>query len=482
MRCARFLLAAVTTLTGAISIAHGQGLDTANLQRYQRQLEQIQRETALLANPAVPAGQRLLFDYGGYLTASYLTVDDLNRNNHGLRQYDLVGYARMNLDEVHELFVRGRLSWQDFNPGDSFDGRGDDFAARIDRAYYRFDLAKAMSAHHGKQVDYDVALQGGRQLAYWANGLVLVQTLDALVLNLNYKTVDLQLLGGVTPADTIDIDSTRPQFDKNTHRGFFGAMLSKQAGEHRPFIYFLSQQDMNHSFRRFIGPVTTRFNYNSYYVGVGSNGTVGEHLAYGLEMVYEGGTSLSNSFTTAGGAFAQAVQTDETISAWAGDFRVDYLPHDDNRTRVSFETTFATGDNDRRHTTNTFGGNTSGTEDRAFNAFGRIDNGLAFSPTISNLFIVRLGASTVPLPNHAWFRNMQTGVDFFVYGKFSDKAAGDEPTLVKGYLGFEPDVFVNWQVKSDVTLALRYGVFVPGVALPARAARQFFYGGLTFAF
>src|SRR6478609_9212914 len=105
---------------------------------------EIQRETALLANPAVPAGQRMLFDYGGYTTLGYTRIDDLNRDNHGLRQYDLFGYARLNLDDVHDFFVRGHLTWQDFNPGDSFDGRGDNFEARIDRAFYKFDLAKAM--------------------------------------------------------------------------------------------------------------------------------------------------------------------------------------------------------------------------------------------------------------------------------------------------------------------------------------------------
>ena len=48
--------------------------------------------------------------------------------------------------------------------------------------------------------------------------------------------------------------------------------------------------------------------------------------------------------------------------------------------------------------------------------------------------------------------------------------------------GVEPDIFVNWQIKSDVTLALRYGLFFPSLALPEHDVRQFLYGGLTFAF
>src|SRR4051812_36583412 len=237
-----YVMALAAWAAAAPSLALAQRANP-NLDRYQRQLDQIQRDTSLLANPEVPAGQRLLFDYGGYFTASYLSVDDSNQDNHGLRQYDLVGYARLNLDDVQELYARGRLTWQDFNPGDSFNGQGDQqFIARMDRLYYRFDLQKAIAAYQGRQVDYNVSFEGGRQLVYWANGLSLVQDLDAANVNLNYRFLDLQLLAGITPADTIDIDNSRPHYDTNTHRGFYGAMLSAQAGGPRPVGSFPSPQ------------------------------------------------------------------------------------------------------------------------------------------------------------------------------------------------------------------------------------------------
>jgi hypothetical protein len=452
-----------------------------NLENYQRQLDLIQRDTALLVNPAQPAGQRLLVDYGGYFTASYLSVDDLNKDNHGLRQYDLIGYMRLNLDDVQEFYGRGRLTWQDFNPGDSFDGRGDQFHGRIDRGYYRFDLRKAMSAYQGKQVDYDVSVQAGRQLLYWANGLSLVQTLDAAVINLDYKTAELQILAGFTPADTIDIDTTRPNFDTNTHRGFYGAMLSKQIESHRPFIYFLSQNDYNHNYSRTIGPVITRFHYDSYYAGTGSTGTIGDRLSYGLEAVYEGGRGLSNSYSTDGGAFHQVLQDNEEINAFAGNARFDYVLSNINRAHFTVEATVASGDRDRNHSTNTFGGNAPGTNDLAFNGFGQISNGLAFSPDISNLYILRGGVSAFPFPNRTQLREMQAGLDVYFFGKWSDRAPLDEPSLHKGFIGFEPDLFVNWQIRSDVTFAARYGLFFPSVALANHDARQFLYAGLTFA-
>jgi hypothetical protein len=455
----------------------------SNLQlRYQQQLDQIRRETAEMINPSVPAGERLQIDYGAYITLSYLSADDPYNNNHGLREADLVGYANINLDDVQDVYFRGRLTWQDYNPGDNFTGDGDyQFHAVVDRAYYRFDLQRAMSAYQGKDVDYDVAFQGGRQLIYWGTGLTLVQTLDSIDTHLSYKTFDMQLMGGVTPANTIDYDPTRPQYDSNTHRGFYGLMLSKQIGQQRPYLYFLTQQDYNHNYILKTGPIQTMFHYDSYYVGAGSAGTIGERLSYGLEGVFEGGKGLSNSFTTNGG-LAQVPQTKDTIQAFAGDFRLDYVMSDSGKSHVGFEEIFATGDTDRRNTVNTFGGNTSGTKDTAFNAFGQVNNGLAFAPAISNITITRFGFSTFPLANASSFRAMQSGLDLFFYTKFSDYAPIDEVSLNKGYLGFEPDIYVNWQVRSDVTLSVRYGIFFPGVALPSHDARQFLYGGLTFGF
>jgi len=60
----------------------------------------------------------------------------------------------------------------------------------------------------------------------------------------------------------------------------------------------------------------------------------------------------------------------------------------------------------------------------------------------------------------------------------------DIQTLDVHYLGLEPDIFVNWQITSDVTLALRYGAFFPSDRAFGQNddVRQFFFAGLTFAF
>ena len=452
-------------------------------QRFDRELQQLHLDTAVLANPAVPADQRALLDYGGYATISYLSLDDLNRKNHVLDQYDLVGYADYNVDQVQEVFVRGRLEWQEFGVGDQFDGRQHQFHAEIERAYYRLDLGRALAAYNGITSDNDLALKGGRQFVYWGEGLALSQTLDGAVIDLSHKDTSLEFLAGITPANAVDIDPSRPHFDNNTHRGFYGAMLSQQIGSQKPFIYFFSQQDYNHDYQSITGAasdaIRTRFKYDSDYLAIGSKGTIGDHFTYGAEAVWETGTTLSNSYNN---ELAPVPQKKDDIQAFAGDLRVDYLLNDTRKTRISAEGIFATGDDGRRETTNTLGGAPPNTRDTAFNAFGQVQNGEAFSPNVSNLFILRVGASTFPLDHVGAFHRLQVGMDMFLYEKFAINAPLDEPTKATGYVGVEPDLFLNWQIASDVTLAVRYGVYFPGSAIVNNNTRQFFYTGITFAF
>ncbi len=471
------LFVAILASVGATS--YGQ----SELDKFQRTLEQIQRDNRLLVDPDVPVDQRTLFDAGGYLSFYFFSIDDLNNHNHVLRQTDLNLYGRANIDGVHEFFVRGRVAYNDFNDGDSFDGKGDEWdGPHLDRAIYRFDLARYYSAYEGRTVNYNLVVSGGRQLVNWANGLVLSRDIDGALITASYEKFSFQFLGGRTVENQFDIDSSRPNFNDHTARNFFGGMLSYDLeSKHHPFIYGLAQADDNPDTTVTNGSgVVTHFEYNSYYLGIGSTGTFGDHLLYGIEGVFEGGSTLSNSNIASGS------QTSDSIAAWALDGRLDYLCNDANNSRFSAEAVFASGDNDRElSTTNTFGGNKSGTTDKAFNAFGLINTGLAFAPQVSNLAMLRVGASTYPMANSEWFKRLQIGADLFVYGKVNSDAPVGEPSKSghEGYLGFETDLYANWQVTSDFSFSLRYGVFFPGGALDSQHdPRQFLFTGVTLAF
>jgi len=80
-------------------------------------------------------------------------------------------------------------------------------------------------------------------------------------------------------------------------------------------------------------------------------------------------------------------------------------------------------------------------------------------------------------------RRLQTGVDLFIFNKFRKDAPIDETTRDQRFLGVEPDVYVNWEITSDVTLAVRYGIFFPSDrTIPIDDNRQFVFAGVTFAF
>jgi hypothetical protein len=145
----------------------------------------------------------------------------------------------------------------------------------------------------------------------------------------------------------------------------------------------------------------------------------------------------------------------------------------------------ASGDDDRGNTSNTFAGNTPDTDDNAFNAFGLLNTGLAFAPQVSNMLAFRVGGSTFPLPDLGPLRRLQIGTDLFLYNKLDSDAPIDEPTTGnERFLGWEPDFYINWQATSDVTFVFRYGVFFPNADAfnGDDTARQYIYGGMTYAF
>lgn len=470
----------------------GSGAEQLQRQARLEELQKFELDTRYRANPDIPPGQRALIDYGAFLQFSYLSLDDSIGDNHGLRQYDFVPYVRLNFDGAQELFLRGRFGYRDFNDGDSFDGRGDErIDGDLDRGYYSFDLRRYNAAYNtnafgaGAGSDFNFTFKGGRDLAYWANGLVLGTTLDGINVNLQKGVLGLELIAGVTPVRTVDFDSSRPGFDYNTRRGFYGATLTTDLGDHQPYVYGLVQRDYNEMDTLDLGLIQTEYDYNSWYIGIGSTGQLTPNLRYGVELVYEGGSALSNSFEASGaGGLFPIDQTKEDIAAGAMDIRLDYFVNNPRQTRLSLELLAATGDRDRGSSTNTFNGNASGTDDNGFNAFGLINTGLALAPDPSNLLVLRLGAATMPLPQHGVFSRMQVGVDFFVLSKLQKDAPIDQITSSEHrFLGVEPDLYLNWQITSDLTLALRYGLFFPSNAFGENDdPRQFFYGGLTFAF
>jgi hypothetical protein len=475
------VLAAAAVSVGVAGSAEAQVSDTS---RFDRTLEQIQRDTRLQAYKSVPADRRAEVDYGAFLTASYFSADDSSGGNTALRQYNLQPYVRLNFDNAHEFYVRGRLQYRDYNPGDESATDDDGLLGYVDEAYYRYDLAANTAANSGRVLDYNLRLTAGRQLVEWGDGLVLSQYMDAGHLEFTSGALTATLLGGVTTYGTTDFDPTRPHYDKSTYRGYYGAMVAAQVQQHRPYAYVLVQRDYNKDRELGTGSVTSSFDYNSYYIGLGSTGALSDRVLYGVEAVYEGGKGLSDSvaFDTTTGTVLP--QTHEPIQAWAADMHVDYVPLSPYKLRVYGGLTLASGDPDRGLSDTTVSGNRPGTHDRGFNALGLPANGFAFNPAVSNLIMLRAGVSGYPVQGTGMASRIQVGGEVYAFGKMLTRGPIDESTSHDRYLGFEPDVYVNWRVLEDVTFQGRYGVFVPGQAIDDTndGLRQFLYLSVTYSF
>jgi hypothetical protein len=486
IRCVGIIATVVGCLIlGNAARAQNQlGQTQQQLDRFNQQMEQSEQQTRLMVDQSVPAGDRLLVDYGGYFTAAYVTLDDPTGYNHALRQLELVGYIDLNLDGANEFFARFHSLYNDFNSGDSFDGRRDDYVTpRIERAFYKFDLQKSAAAYQGKKLTGDVAFTGGRQLVNWGNGLTLNEVIDGVSATLSAGDVSLDAVAGVTANFDTDFDTSRPSFRTHTHRGFYGGMLGAKANQQHFYLYGLDQADYNDDPTFMTHGVATRFKYNSFYLGLGASGNLNDNLIYAAELVYEGGNTLSNSFTGSLAATNQVMQTRDRIKAFAFDGRLNYAFADISRSRMDAEIILASGDRDRLSTSTTLGGNKPGTYDRAFNGFGLLNTGLAFAPTVSNLLMQRVGASTFPFTSCAMLRQAQVGLDAFLFEKFERNAPIDEPTTTGRLLGTEADVYLNWQITSDLSFAMRYGVFWgTSVISGDRAPRMFAYTGVTYAF
>lgn len=476
---------------GSLMVAAGLALSLglagqAAGQDDQRRLDRALRTTEsddwrLKVDSSLTLGERTLFEYGGFVSYTGLWLDDANNNSRRLSQIETTLYARASVDGVHTGFVRLRFPYQDFSPGDSFDGRGDQWKEPfLDRYTYEFDLKRHMAAYEGKSVDWNFNLRVGRQFVDWGAGLALSETLLSVRPTITFTPQwELETLFGVTPDSAVDFDSSRDEFDRKTRRGYFGGKLQyTTATGRRYYVSVLHTSDYNTdgALRNPLpGLATANFDYNATYVGFGTEGSLGADWVYLGEVVGEYGDTASDP--------VRSNQQFDSIEAYAARAQMSYLFRDENQSRGQIEGLLATGDKDRLSATNTVNGNLGGTKDNGFNSLGFANTGLAFSPSFSNLWTLRGGLSTFPLRGNELLDQLQVGADLLLFNKFYARGGFDEPTSNDMFLGTELDLFANWRLTSDLAVNARYGAFFPGTAIDGpKATRHFVLLGVTLSF
>jgi hypothetical protein len=474
---------------GAIATtALGQQRSNA-VQRLERQLREVDSQFRVMISPDQPIAERLLVDFGGTYRFGLYAIDDPGGSTRLLRLYDTRLHMRAELDGAHRFFGRLRFLYEDWNSGDSFDGRDDEFINPIgERYWYQFDLRGAVLAQRGERLPYNVNIKAGKQLVNWGTGLTLSNPLYAALVDGELADFGLIGLVGISPSsDTVDFDGSRPGFDVDTSRSYVGGAVEYRGSpNHRPYGFVLYQRDQNdQDFTVFdgpLGPIPTSFHYDSTYIGLGSRGTLGASLRYYVEAVYELGDGLSNSFNPATG-LAMA-QTFEDIEAWAGVAGLTWLLRDDADTRIDIEIIAGSGDDDRLNSSDTFGGNLPGTDDEAFNTLGYLNTGLVLAPDVANLLSMRLSLSAFPFRGSGSLSRAQFGISGFLFNKLDKNAPLNFTTTDNTFIGGELDFFLDWRVASDVNVYLRYGMFFPGDAIPccSDGLRHFVYAGVGYAF
>lgn len=464
----------------------------ASAQNEERRIERAVRQAGIPDPSLIPRGgtfeERTYVDAGGYASSTFLNLNDSDTNSRLLFQNDLVFFARASVDGGHNFFVRTRFRYREFSPGDSFDDRGDGWSEPfIDRYWYEFDSASLDAVEGRPMRDWGVNIRAGRQFVDWGAGLVLSETLLAVRPTLTFGRASIEALAGVTPGDEsiVDFDASRADYNSDTKRGYYGLKLAgRNEDDTEAYVFAMRMQDYNTGTASSVPNVTqpVDFDYSAWYFGVGGSGALSADTLLLGEVVYQGGDSRSDPLLTVDGS-----QTRESIRAFAARAQLDHFLRDTRDTRFSAELLLASGDSDRRSTTDTVGGNAPGTDDTAFNSLGFANTGLAFSPSLSNLWSTRMGVSTFPFRTAEGggsgdLDQFQIAADLFIFNKFNRLGPVDEPSDSTMYLGTEFDLSANYRVTSDLAIGLRWGIFFPGSALEDDKARNFVLATLTLSF
>ncbi len=464
------LLAAVTAAHGFQSVGVAQPRDPDAFVNRQRAIDEEMRR---LQEREPGAGGDIAFGYGGWYSFHLLLFDDGIESSRTFRRHDLRLWARAVIDGgAHEFYARGRFSLLDFNSGDSFDGDDDDLEGpNLERGYYRFDLGKASQAYGWAALDYDVTVEVGRDLVELGTGLTLSEPLDHVALALTASDLRWTGLVGRTVGSSQDFDLTRNT--DRTRRVFWGAELTYLGFErHEPFVYVLWQRDHN---RDALPHPLQDFDYDSFYVGLGSTGELTKGLRYLTEWVHESGHSFGR----------RRFLDSDVIRAWALNVQLEYLFRGPRKGRVSLEYLFATGDSNRLDSpTDAIGGNRFDLEDKGFIGFGYRDTGLSLAPRYANLHMWRAGGSFHPWPDRPRLSRLELGANWFLYHKNHRRGAISDVTadLTSGYLGWEMDYYASWELSPDLTWTARFGTFFPGDAFSDRTSRTFLITGMTWSF
>jgi hypothetical protein len=475
-----FLLLVFVFQNRNVLLAQNIAIEEAHKMR-QMKLEQEARR-ALDARREM--AQRFLWDWGGSERFMFLTYDDIDNNSvsdkrRTQRSNNFYLWGNLNLDDIHNFYVRFHGEHIDWNSGDQYRSTENQFHWNLeegfDEGHYTISIDKALKSYLNYSIPVQINLKAGRFSSYLGSQLAFVRKVNGIQIEGKSKWVDFKVFGVRNLTDKENIDFSVPGF-RSSRRFFYGAELKYNGFKrHQPYLFALIQEDDS---GENIEDVDQDYEYDSRYYGIGSRGEIVKNLYYRVEGILEDGKSFPEAATE--GIAPDNVQ----IDAWAFDASLHYVYNILTHPTLSAEYAFGSGDSDRtERVTTTVPGNQEGTTDRNFLNFGYIDTGLSMAPRISNLQMFKFGFSLTP-SERMGNRNVNVGVDFFIFRKDKKEAAisdsrADRP---QRNLGKEFDVNVTWQIFSDLSTSVNYGRFYPGNAYSDKDAKDFVMFTMMFQF
>jgi hypothetical protein len=300
--------------------------------------------------------------------------------------------------------------------------------------------------------------RAGRQFVRVGRGLTLALDLDGLDLAKARPSWTYRVFGGETVPRDPNIDTSVVGFARRTQRRAFvlGEVEHRTDSGAKYYGYVVVERDSSRS----LDPAQRRrnFSYDTEYYGGGTAGRFNPLLHYFLEVIHQSGEVLID------------VPTDPRVSIDGTGLLSGLLYYPKWRWRplASLEYSLGSGDPRRGSVTNVFGGKQTITRDENFLYFGAFDGGLALSPRLSNLHVLRAGYQVKPLPakDDQELPDLLIGTKGTLYWKDDVNGVISDPLaiLASHDIGTAIDVFLAWRPFSDASMLVQYGRFIPGDA------------------
>ncbi len=463
------------------NVLSAQDLLEAQKVRQQRLEMEIQRVMDIRATMA----QRLLWDWGGSDRWLFLTYDDIDNarvsdKRRTMRFNRTYLWGNLNLENIHNFYVRLYLEHVDRNEGDEYRSSENRFKWNTEEGFnqgtYTLSIDKALKKYLKYEIPVKMDLTAGRFRSSIGKQIVYSKRGNGIELNGRSRWVDFKLFGFKSLIDEENIDYSVPGF-RSSRRYFYGVEFRyKGFKEHRPYIYALIQEDDS---GENIEDVNQDYEYDSRYYGIGSRGRILKKISYEIEGILERGKSFPEA------SAARGVSPDnERIEAWAFDATLSYRHNIITQPTFSAQYAFASGDPHRTsRVTNTIGGNKEGSTDRGFLGFGYTDTGLSLAARMANLRMVKLGVFLIP-SELVKNKKVSAEVNYYLFRKDEKKGAISDTRADRPHrnIGKEFDVNITWEIFSDLSASINYGRFYPGNAYSDKDAKDFIMATIMFQF